>query len=252
MTPFWIALQFFTRLPSPVVQYDDDIQISRSALFYPLIGAIIGLLLIAIVWMLGLIPSRDILSSAPELAAAIILLIWVALTGALHLDGLGDSADAWLGGGNNKQRSLEIMQDPRAGTAAVVSIVLLLLLKFTALAYLFSQHTIWPLLLSPVLGRTAALALLTSTPSARPEGFGAQISKHLPRTPAMAVIFVTCLSVGFAWPAEGSIVLICSLLMTLLLRQLMIRRLAGFTGDTCGALVEIIETTCLVVLCFYI
>ena len=252
MTAFWIALQFFTRLPSPVVSYDDEIQISRSALFYPLVGAIIGALLFSLIWLLGLIPSKDLLSSAPELIAAVILLIWVAVTGALHLDGLGDSADAWLGGGNDKQLSLKIMQDPHAGTAAVVSIVLLLLVKFTALSHLFSQHTLWPLFVAPILGRTAALALLLTTPSARPDGFGAQISRHLPRVPAIVMVLVTCLLIGLAWPIEAGIVLLCTLLMTLLLRRLMLIRLSGTTGDTCGALIEIIEALCLLVLCFFV
>ena len=252
MTAFWIALQFFTRLPSPAVSYDDDVKVSRSALFYPLIGAIIGALLFSLIWLLGLIPSKDLLSTAPELVAAVILIIWVAVTGALHLDGLGDSADAWLGGGNDKQLSLKIMQDPRAGTAAVVSIVLLLLLKFAALAHLFSHHTIWPLLLAPILGRTSALALLLTTPSARADGFSAQISRHLPRAPAIVVILIICLLIGLAWPVEGGIVLLCTLLMTLLLRRLMLIRLAGTTGDTCGALIEIIEALCLLVLCFFV
>lgn len=252
MTAFWIALQFFTRLPSPTVPYDDAVQVSRSALFYPLIGAIIGLLLFAFVWLLGLTPTHDILSSVPEVTAALVLLIWIALTGALHLDGLGDSADGWLGGGGDKQRSLDIMQDPRAGTAAVVAIILLLLLKFTALAHLFSQQITWPLLLAPVLGRTAVLGLLLMTPNARPEGFGALVNKYLPRAPAITVILIICLLTIILWPIMGSILLFCTVLMTLLLRRLMLKRLAGFTGDTCGALIEIIEATCLIALCFFI
>jgi adenosylcobinamide-GDP ribazoletransferase len=251
MTAFWIALQFFTRLPGPVVPYDDHLQVSRSALFYPLIGAIIGLLLLGVIWLLGIIPAKNLISAAPELAAAMVLLVWVGVTGALHLDGLGDSADAWLGG-NDKQRSLEIMRDPRAGTAAVVSIVLVLLLKFSALSYLLSQDITWPLLLAPVVGRSAALALLLSTPNARADGFGARISQHLPRGAAIVVVLVTCLLIGFVWPVEGGSILLCAALMTLLLRRLMIIRLAGLTGDTCGALVEIIEAVCLCVLCFFI
>jgi len=168
------------------------------------------------------------------------------------LDGLGDSADAWLGGGNDKQRSLKIMQDPRIGTAAVDSIVLLLLFKFAALAHLLSQHPLWCLFVAPILGRTAALALLLTTPSARPDGFSAQISRHLPRAPTIVVVLIICLLISFAWPVEGGIVLLCTLLMTLLLRRLMLIRLSGATGDTCGALIEIIEALCLFILCFLI
>lgn len=251
MRPLWIALQFLTRLPSPTVKHIDDKLVGRSALFYPIVGAIIGLLLFAASWLLTLSPSHDILSTAPNLAAALVLIIWVSLTGALHLDGLGDSADAWLGGGRDKQRSLEIMQDPRAGTAAVVTIALLLLVKFTALAHLFSHHELWSLLLAPVLGRSAALALLLTTPSARPEGFAAQVTKHLPRNTTGSIIISISLLMVFVSPINGSLLLLSTVVMTWLMRRVMLKRLGGTTGDTCGALVEITEASFLVSLCLF-
>lgn len=246
MRPFWIALQFLSRLPCPTVRHVDDDLIGQSALFYPLVGAIIGLLLFAASWLLTLDPSHDVLRTAPNLVAALVLILWVSLTGALHLDGLGDSADAWLGGGHDKQRSLEIMKDPRAGTAAVVTMVLLLLVKLAALAQLFSQHIIWPLLLAPILARSAALALLLITPSARSEGFAAQVTKHLPRGIAGTVIFIIAVLTLLVAPFNGGLLLFSTVVMTLLLRRVMLKRLDGTTGDTCGALVEIIEATCLV------
>lgn len=250
MKAFWVALQFLTRLPSPRITYDDDTLLSRSTLFYPLVGAIIGLLLFSAVWLLGLIPSEDILTSNAQVVAAIVLIIWVSLTGALHLDGLGDSADGWLGGGDDKQRSFEIMQDPRAGTAAVVAIVMILLLKFSALAYLLSQQAIWPLLLAPVLGRMSVLGLLLTTPNARPEGFYTEVSKYLPRSEAISILFIFCALIIFSWPIAGSIVILTALGIGFLLRHLMLNRIEGATGDTCGALIEITEASCLTALCF--
>lgn len=251
MRPFWIALQFLTRLPSPAVDYVDDDLIGRSALFYPVVGALIGVLLLTASCLLTLEPFHDFLSNAANVAAALVLILWVSLTGALHLDGLGDSADAWLGGGRDKQRSLDIMKDPRAGTAAVVTIVLLLLVKFTALAQLFSHPTIWPILYAPVLGRSAALALLLTTPSTRSEGFAAQVTKNLPRRTAGSIIIGIGLLIVFVSPMMGSLLLLSTVVISLLLRRLMLKRLDGTTGDTCGALVEIIEATCLVSLCFF-
>jgi len=246
VTSFWIALQFLTRLPCPDVVYDDETRLGRSALYYPLVGAIMGLILIACGW--GLTQ----LAPPPALIAAGLLTLWVMLSGALHLDGLGDSADAWMGGGQDRQRCLTIMQDSCAGTAAVVSIALLLLIKFVALEHLLTQATsVWILLLVPVLARGTVLALLLGTPNARADGLGARLSQHLPRNPGIAVILAIALLIILIWPLHGSLLLLGALVMTLLLRRMMLQRLGGITGDTCGALIEINEAVLLGMLCFF-
>ena len=91
------------------------------------------------------------------------LLAWVGVTGALHLDGLADSADAWVGGIGRSHRTLAIMKDPRSGPAGVVAVVLLLVLKFAALASLpGARGCRW--FLAPMLGRTALTAAFVTTP----------------------------------------------------------------------------------------
>ena len=247
MTSFWIALQFLTRLPCPTnITCDDERQLGHSALYYPLIGAIMGLILIASGWVL------EQFTAPSALIAIWLLTLWVMLSGALHLDGLGDSADAWMGGGRDRQRCLTIMQDSCAGTAAVVSIALLLLMKFIALEHLLT-HTIsfWILLLVPVLAHGAVLALLLSTPSVRANGFSAHLSQHLPQKPGIAVILVITLLVILIWPMHGSLLLLGALVVTLLLRRMMLQRLGGITGDTCGALIEINEAVLLGILCLF-
>lgn len=247
MSAFWIALQFLTRLPCPQNLPNDAQLVGRSALFYPLVGTVIGLLLYGAAWLSSLLDSPADYSSV---FAAIILSLWAALTGALHLDGLGDSADAWLGGGTDRQRCFEIMQDPRSGTAAVVSIILLLLLKFVALDVLLTQQQFWPLLLAPIIGRASVLALLLNTPNARPDGFSAAINNYLPRTAAIGVVIVSALLLVIITPLAGSITLLAVTLTVYLLRRLMMQRLGGATGDTCGAVVEIVEASVLLSWCF--
>jgi len=246
MNAFWIALQFLTRLPCPNTPHGDSRLLGRSALFYPLIGLVIGLPLYGIAWLSGLPDSPADYSAV---FAAIILSVWTAITGALHLDGLGDSADAWLGGGTDRQRCFEIMVDPRSGTAAVVSIVLLLLLKFVALEVLLTQQQFWPLLLAPIIGRASVLALLLSTPNVRPDGFSAAISNYLPRTTAIIIVVTSALLVVLIAPFIGSITLLAAMVFIYLLRRLMMQRLGGATGDTCGAVVEIVETSVLLSWC---
>jgi adenosylcobinamide-GDP ribazoletransferase len=111
MTPLLIALQFLTRLPISLAGMPAPQQIGRSLLWYPVVGLLLGL------WLVGL---QQLLGDTPlPLQTALLLAVWVGSTGGLHLDGLADTADAWVGGFGDRQRSLEIMQDPRSGPIAV-------------------------------------------------------------------------------------------------------------------------------------
>src|SRR5690606_7992123 len=120
--PLLIALQFLTNLPIRLPGMPAPEEQGRSLLWYPLVGLLIGLVLVCGGWLLD--------DSANLLVAALLLTLWVGMTGALHLDGLADTADAWLGGFGDCERTLTIMKDPRSGPIAVVVLVLLLLLKF--------------------------------------------------------------------------------------------------------------------------
>ena len=97
-------------------------------LYYPLVGGLLGGLL----WL----ASLGLADTPALLGAALLLSLWVLLSGALHLDGLGDCVDAWVGGYGERERTLAIMKDPRCGPMAVVALCLLLLLKCAALSVL--------------------------------------------------------------------------------------------------------------------
>lgn len=235
MKALLLALQFLTRLPLPGVHSDDPRDFGRSLLWYPLVGLLIGLLLAGVSMVVG--------SGQAMLSAAILLIVWVLMTGALHLDGLADSADAWLGGQGDRERTLEIMKDPYCGPAAVVILICVLLGKFAALYTIINSGDVTALLLAPVLARTAMPALFFTTPYVRRDGLGRGMAEHLPPRPAIVVIGMTLLISllwGGLWP------LICAGAGFLLLRQLMIKRLGGTTGDTAGAMVEIMELVVLV------
>ncbi|MGC1333423.1 adenosylcobinamide-GDP ribazoletransferase, partial [Pseudomonas sp.] len=156
MLPFWIALQFLSSLPVRLAGMPPPQAMGRSLLCYPLVGLLFGGLL----WML----SGLLAGSPPLLHAALLLAAWVLLSGGLHLDGLADSADAWLGGFGDRARTLEIMKDPRSGPIAVVTLVLVLLLKFCALLAVVDSGQAHILLIAPLLGRLSLLGLFLSTP----------------------------------------------------------------------------------------
>ena len=233
-----LALQFLTRLPVPEVRAVEDRDVGRSQLWYPLVGLLIGLLLAALAW---------VLTSGPHLLrAALVLAAWVAITGALHLDGLGDSADAWMGGLGSHERTLAIMKDPCSGPGAVVVLVIILLIKFAALESILNAGDWTLLLLAPILGRVALPLLFLTTPYVRPGGLGAALAQYLPRRAGILVVLVSALGVAAVMGKVGVISIAAAAGMFLLLRAMMLRRIHGTTGDTAGAMVELIETVVLV------
>lgn len=240
MKAFWLALHFLTRIPIPVTPDYQPQNWGRSALAYPLIGAVIGLTLAALQFLLS--------GAAPQLQAALLLAAWAGITGGLHLDGLADSADAWVGGHGDRQRTLDIMKDPRSGPAGVVAVGLVLLLKFAALTALLKASA-WPaLLLAPLLGRAALIGLLLTTPYVRPNGMGAELAEYLPRKGAAWMLIGVTAAILFFAGRSGLKALLVAAIGLYVLRKLMLRRLEGMTGDTMGASVELLETAVLVVL----
>lgn len=234
LRPLLIALQFLTRLPVPLRGAPLERDIGRSLLYYPLVGLLLGSLLVALAWA----P----VGGGEGLRAAILLAVWAFASGGLHLDGLADSADAWVGGLGDRERTLAIMKDPNCGPAGVVALVLVLLLKFAALQTLL-VHGAWAaLVLAPLLGRTALPALFLTTPYVRPGGLGDVLARCLPRRAALLVVLAVLVATGIHawWPVLAALAAFAGL------RTLMLRRLGGTTGDTAGALVEIIETVVLV------
>lgn len=239
MKAFLLALQFLTCLPVSLKAAPGPADWGRSALAYPLVGLLIGLLLAGVQQLVG--------HADPLFQAALLTATWALITGGLHLDGLADSADAWVGGHGDRERTLAIMKDPRSGPAAVSTLVLVLLLKFVALAGLVKAGA-WPaLLLAPVLGRSALVALLLGTPYVRPGGMGAAMSVHLPRAAAVLALLLV-VAAGLLAGKAGALALAVSAAAWLALRWMMMRRLGGMTGDTLGAAVELTEVAVLVAL----
>jgi len=240
MQSFLIALQFLTRIPVPLAEAPTPEARGRSLLAYPLVGGVIGLLLVALDYLLG--------TPDPWLEAALLLTAWVIITGALHLDGLADSADAWLGGRGDPGRTLNIMKDPRSGPAGVAAVVLLLLVKFAALSALLRAE-LWPaLLIAPIVGRTLLIWLFLTTPYVREAGLGSDLARHLPRETGWLVVAFVMLAMPLLFGWQGLRLLLILAVIAWLVRRLMLKHIHGTTGDTAGALLEVIEVACLVAL----
>lgn len=239
--PAIVAFLFFSRLPMPRIETISAQDNGRALLFLPLVGLAIGIIIYTAAHLLNSQINSEIL-------AALLLALWCALTGGLHLDGLADSADAWLSGAN-KDRSLEIMKDPRCGTAAIVTLICVLLVKFTAISAILENGQHWYLILIPVLGRTSALVLFLTTPYARTQGLSKDFSEYAPssliRILVFTIIAITAISLGLS---SALLVAAISAVIFYAMRRLMLKRLGGSTGDTSGALIEVVEAGILIAL----
>ncbi|RKG45793.1 MULTISPECIES: adenosylcobinamide-GDP ribazoletransferase [Acinetobacter] len=232
MMPFWIALQFLTTFPVQLKAMPSKQQNGQSVLFYPLIGFIIGAILCAVALLLQVIPAI--------LSASLILVLWIWLTGGLHLDGLADTADAWVGGFGDAERTLKIMKDPACGPIGVLSLIIICLLKWSALYLLIQKQLYSALLLFPVLGRLAPMFLFLSTDYVREKGLGSSMASYIPKKLAITIMVLLVLS-SLYFSVLGLVAVLVTAFSLLYLRRKFKQRIGGITGDTVGASIEICE-----------
>lgn len=245
-TPLILAFQFLTRLPTPQVPAATNQEFGDSLRYYPIVGIAIGLILWSFIALL------DALSPGlpAEITAALTLILWCWITGGLHLDGLADSADAWLGGNGNRERTLTIMKDSRSGPAGVISIVLQLLVKWALLLGLIQLASesspgelLIPIVLTCTLARAYPQLSLVTTPYARASGLASAMTEHLDSERLMGVFVFLAIISFLLLPFSQFITaaLIFTLFFTAF-RSYQLKTIGGFTGDTLGAGIEITES----------
>ncbi|MFT6202213.1 MAG: adenosylcobinamide-GDP ribazoletransferase [Granulosicoccus sp.] len=259
--PFLMALSLLTRFPVTrwLPETWADTLLGRSALWYPMVG----LLLAGLLSFLVVLFSSSV---SPFVVAVIVVIVWVALTGALHLDGLADCVDALYAGhavvdepsnteftSFKQQKIFCVLKDPSVGAMGAIALVLLLLLKVSIVASLGVQLTVG-LLLAIVLSRACALLFISVTPytpHASVNGVGLTLATHVPKSAAFGVIVLTSLAVLLILPFFiALILLVCQLALCIVWRSFWIKRLEGFVGDAVGALIELSEVSVLFV--FYL
>ena len=229
------ACGLLTRLP--VGRWAAGADPARCVWAYPLAGALVGALAAA-VYALG----RGVGLGAP-VAAVWALAALLAVTGALHEDGLADAADA-LGGGRTVARRLEIMRDSRIGSFGALALVLSTALRLAAVAALAPGAAAGALIASGALGRAAMLLPLLLLRPARPDGLGTSLARVQGGTAVVglalgAAVALLLLPERFA---VGAVLL--AALAGLGAARLAGRLLGGYTGDVFGATSVVAE--CLV------
>lgn len=229
---FWLAVQFMSRLPTPQFGKISTQEMGLAISFFPIVGLIIGICLAG----LGVLGSK-FLFLPEEILAALLLAFWAWITGGLHLDGLADTADGWLGSVGNHARALEIMKDSRIGTGGGVALVIHLLIKWLAIKYLLiAQAWLW-LALTPSLARIAAIALMPLTRYVSLQGLAEQMILHLKK---IHILIWTLVALSLlTWHSPW--LTFVTVLFWLWVRWLMQRITGGMTGDTAGMMTEIME-----------
>jgi adenosylcobinamide-GDP ribazoletransferase len=219
------------------MEYSAD-QVGPAAIFFPVIGLLLGFILVLV--NVALEPfARAVLSSIA------LVTVLALLTRGLHLDGLGDTFDG-LGAGGERERVLAIMDDSHTGAFGLIAIVLLLFFKIHAIESIEWER--WrALLAAPVLGRWA-MVLLGYRSQAAKTGLGSILvdqlkSKHFFVATLIAAVLVTAILRG-----TGIIMMVWVTIFTLAAKKFFHRRLGGVTGDTFGAVGELSETSVLVFL----
>ncbi len=233
------ALRFLTTLPMPWPAPTQRDGFAQAVPFFPLVGAIIGVVLLGVGWAAGL-------WWAPFTRAALLVVAWGVLSGGLHLDGLSDTFDAMMSW-RPRERKLEIMKDSRIGAMGAVAIISVLLLK---LVFLAETGADWwrAVLVAPMLGRWAMLYATARFPAARPDGLGSSVQGRLGLAQLLTMSVVVAL-VATAIAGAGGL---CAVLLVSagahVLGRWWTHALGGLTGDTYGAVCELAEVLALAAL----
>ncbi|MFC3123555.1 adenosylcobinamide-GDP ribazoletransferase [Pseudoroseomonas globiformis] len=241
LAEFGAALGLLTRLPAGWLPQPTDFgaALARSVWCWPLIGAALGALG-------GLVQTAlTALGLPPGLAACWALAAMLMASGALHEDGLADTADGF-GGGHSRARKLDIMRDSRIGSYGVLALILSLGLRGAALASL--AHPLAAMAVAAGLGRLALLGPLMALPPARSDGLSAGLGRPgaVPAFLALALMAALGLALLPAGLALGAT--LAALLAATLVTMLARRQIGGQTGDVLGAAAVLAESAALSVL----
>jgi adenosylcobinamide-GDP ribazoletransferase len=231
------AVSFLTVLP--VANADGGAGTRLGRAYFPAIGALVGLLAGAVLLLVEAM-------STPLLGAAAAVATLCLLTGAIHVDGLADSADGLLGRGDAARR-LEVMRDPRLGSYGVTAVVAALLLQTAALAGMAPGRALVALVVAGAMSRLAAALLIAWVPYVRSTGLGTAASTASGRGIDLAVGLATVTLVALLDWRRALVALVLVTVTVLVVAGLARRRLGGVTGDVCGASAELSQLAVLLV-----
>ncbi len=231
---FRLATSFLTILPIGRDIQATPEQLGRSMGLFPAVGLLLGLGLCVANWLLeGLLP-RAVLD-------CLLVLLLIAATGALHLDGVADLIDG-LAGSQDRERSLEIMKDSRVGAVGAVGLIMLLLLKYLSLYHVPLEFKNAALIFMPTAGRWIQLCLACYSPYVRAEGgTGSDFVENVGQPEFLRGSVTLILAALILFWSKGIFLVFLLGIATMLILRYFESRLGGITGDVLGAVTEMVE-----------
>jgi len=239
MRRFFCALSFLTIVPTPRTYRLEGEDLGKSTLCFPIVGILVGLFTWAVGYLFYCVVPRQV-------AALGIVVVLAGASGALHLDGLADTCDG-LFSGRPRDKVLAIMRDSRLGTMGAVGIIFLVLIKWISLANLAGAALWATVVLMPLCGRTSLLVMMVLLPYARPGGGLATVfqgHKEL-KWSGLAMGAVLMIAVSILGFGKLGVIIVASLFgYMLVFSGYCYKRIGGYTGDTLGAVCEVSEMLC--------
>lgn len=233
MTRFLLALQFLTIAPVKIRECRDTL-LAGSLVYFPLVGLLIGMTL----W--GSLAAASLLGMGSLAAVILAVVLLAGLTGAMHLDGLSDTADGFFSGKKGAD-ILTIMRDPHIGSMGTTALICALLLKIAFLGAVPAASRGTALVLACVSARWPAVLAMWMFPYARKEGkasaYIAGINGRILLT--AAAVSLACVLAAASW--KGAVVLAVTTLFVTALNTRIKQKIDGITGDTLGAGIELAE-----------
>jgi adenosylcobinamide-GDP ribazoletransferase len=225
------ALQLLTVIP--VKRGFTDRQLRWTTAYFPVVGALIGLVLAGLDYVLGLVLP-------PSVVSVLLIVSLVVVTGALHLDGLIDTCDG-LAAHRSPEERRQVMHDSRTGGFGVVGAVLLLLVKYVLLSNVPEDSIMLTLILMPAVSRWAMVHAIFTHPYANPSGLGKSFKQATGWPQFLLATVITLALAGGLFRLAGLAIVGGVWILVIVVAAYLRRKLAGLTGDTYGAINEIAE-----------
>lgn len=238
-----LMTQFMTRIPIPVQVDFAEEDLGKGNVYFPLLGAVIGLLMVGGYWA-----ARELFGPG-MLTGIVTLIVYIWASGGLHLDGVSDTFDG-LWSNHSPERILEIMKDSRIGTFGAVGLVLTILVQVAAWQEV-GEYWQW-LIMVPMLGRYGCVFGNAISRYARPEGLGKHFVEECGlREWSIASLYTVPLAL-YLGKLPGMVALTLVLIFTYLFTRWVQHKIGGITGDIIGAVIELNQLLVLVFMAVWI
>ncbi len=238
---FLAALRFLTIIPVPFPREASPEEVGGSAAYFPVVGIIIGLILAGLNWLLGLLLPSAVVNG-------LLLVSLVVITGGLHLDGLADTCDG-LAGHKTVEERWQVMHDSRIGGFGAIGAACLLLVKYISLNSVPDSLLMATLVLMPVLSRWAMVYAIFAYLYAKPSGLGKIFKQEVRGQMLTMATLIALVVTGVLFRLAGLAIIFGVWVVVIAIAAYLKRKFTGLTGDTYGAINEVVEVCVLILVC---